>query len=49
MNIVKIKQKNILSIIENYLLKEIELNNKLNQTKNKKLKELLKEIKNTLT
>ena len=39
-NYNKIEQKNILSIIENYISKEIELNNKL--------KQLLKELKNTL-
>ena len=48
-NYNKIEQKNILSIIENYISKEIELNNKIKQTKNKKLKEILKELKNTLT
>ena len=48
-NYNKIEQKNILSIIENYISKEIELNNKIKQTKNKELKEILKELKNTLT
>ena len=47
-NYNKIEQKNILSIIENYISKEIELNNKIKQTKNKELKEILKELKNTL-
>ena len=44
----KIEQKNILSIIENYISKEIELNNKINQNQKNKLKQLLKELKNTL-
>lgn len=48
-NYNKIEQKNILSIIENYISKEIELNNKINQNKKNKLKQLLKELKNTLT
>lgn len=48
-NYNKIEQKNILSIIENYISKEIELNNKINQNKKNKLKQLLKEVKNTLT
>lgn len=47
-NYNKIEQKNILSIIENYISKEIELNNKINQNKKNKLKQLLKELKNTL-
>lgn len=47
-NYNKIEQKNILSIIENYISKEIELNNKINQNKKNKLKQLLKEVKNTL-
>ena len=48
-NYNKIEQKNILSIIENYISKEIELNNKINQNKKNKFKQLLKELKNTLT
>ena len=48
-NYNKIEQKNILSIIENYISKEIELNNKINQNQKNKLKQLLKELKNTLT
>lgn len=48
-NYNKIEQKNILSIIENYISKEIELNNKISQNKKNKLKQLLKELKNTLT
>ena len=48
-NYNKIEQKNILSIIENYISNEIELNNKINQNKKNKLKQLLKEVKNTLT
>ena len=48
-NYNKIEHKNILSIIENYISKEIELNNKINQNKKNKLKQLLKEVKNTLT
>ena len=48
-NYNKIEQKNILSIIENYISKEIELNNKINQNQKNKLKQLLKEVKNTLT
>lgn len=47
-NYNKIEQKNILSIIENYISKEIELNNKINQNQKNKLKQLLKELKNTL-
>ena len=48
-NYNKIEQKNILSIIENYISKEIELNNKINQNQKNKLKQILKELKNTLT
>lgn len=40
--------ENILLIIENYLLKEIELNNNINRVNNKILKELLEQINNTL-